>query len=88
MLTKRKKDKIIEKFRIHKSDTGSPEVQTAVLSAEIDELIKHLRKHKKDQSSRRGLLKKVSQRRALLDYLKTEDEKRYQSLIKKLGLKR
>lgn len=88
MLTKKQKDKIIEKFKIHKDDTGSPEVQVAILSYEIDDLIKHLKTHKKDQSSRRGLLGKVSQRRKLLNYLKKEDEKRYLSLIKKLKLKK
>lgn len=88
MLSKQKKDKIIEKFRIHKTDTGSPEVQIALLSAEIDSLIKHLKNHKKDQSSRRGLLNKVNLRRKLLRYLKKEDETRYQAVIKKLKLKK
>lgn len=88
MLTKTQKDKIIEKFKTHKGDTGSPEVQVAILSYEVDDLIKHLKAHKKDQSSRRGLLGKVNQRRRLLTYLKGEDEKRYALLIKKLGLKR
>ena len=88
MLTKRKKQNIIEKYKTHKEDTGSPEVQAAVLSAEIDYLIKHLKTHKKDHSSRRGLLGKVNQRRTILNHLKTEDEKRYLSLIKKLGLKK
>lgn len=88
MLTKRQKDKIIEKFRIHKSDTGSPEVQVAILCHEIDDLVKHLKTHKKDQSSRRGLLGKIEQRRKLLSYLRSEDEKRYDSLIKKLKLKK
>lgn len=88
MLTKRKKQNIIEKYKTHKDDTGSPEVQIAVLSADIDYLIKHLKSHKKDQSSRRGLLGKVNQRRKLLNYLKREDEKRYLSLIEKLGLKK
>lgn len=88
MLTKTEKDKIIEKFKIHKNDTGSPEVQCAILTKEIEELIRHLKTHKKDYSSRRGLLGKVNQRRRLLLYLKNEDEKRYLSLIKKLGLKK
>jgi small subunit ribosomal protein S15 len=88
MLTKKQKDNIIEKFKTHKDDTGSPEVQIAILSYEINDLIKHLKSHKKDQSSRRGLLGKVSQRRKLLNYLKKEDEKRYLSLIKKLKLKK
>jgi small subunit ribosomal protein S15 len=88
MLTKRQKNNIIKKFKTHKDDTGSPEVQVAILSAEVDYLVKHLKKHKKDHSSRRGLLGKVNQRRSLLNYLVKEDEKRYRSLIKKLGLKR
>ncbi|MBU1178200.1 30S ribosomal protein S15 [Patescibacteria group bacterium] len=88
MLTKKKKDNLIVKYATKKGDTGSPEVQIAILSAEIDYLAKHLKKHKKDESSRRGLLGKVNQRRKLLSYLKREDEKRYEKLIKKLGLKK
>ncbi|MEW6407262.1 MAG: 30S ribosomal protein S15 [Patescibacteria group bacterium] len=88
MLTKKQKDKIIEKFKTHKTDTGSPEVQCAILTKEIEELTEHLKSHKKDQSSRRGLLGKINQRRKLLLYLKSESEKRYASLIKKLGLKK
>jgi len=88
MLTKRQKQNIIEKYKTHKEDTGSSEVQIAVLSAEVDYLIKHLKSHKKDHSSRRGLLGKVNQRRKLLNFLKREDEKRYLALIKKLGLKK
>lgn len=86
MLTKEEKNKIIEKFKIHKNDTGSPEVQIAILTAEINELVKHLSRHKKDFSSRRGLLAKVSARRRLLSYLKTEDAKRYEQLVSKLNL--
>lgn len=88
MLTKRQKDNLIKKFKTHKDDTGSPEVQIAILSAEIDYLIKHLKSHKKDHSSRRGLLGKVNQRRRALNYLSREDEDRYKKLIKKLGLKK
>lgn len=86
-LSKTKKDNVIKKFRTHANDTGSPEVQIAILSAEINELTDHLRKHKKDHSSRRGLLRKVGQRRRLLRYLKKENLKSYQSLIKRLKLK-
>lgn len=86
MLAKKKKEKIIEKFKTHKGDTGSPEVQIALLSAEIEELQKHLDQHKKDHSSRRGLLRKVSERRRLLKYLGEEDEKRAEGLRKKLKL--
>ncbi|MFH1354505.1 MAG: 30S ribosomal protein S15 [bacterium] len=82
-----RKGKIIKKYMLHKHDTGSPEVQVAVFTEKIEELIKHLRKNKKDQHSRRGLLGMVSKRKHLLNYLKRSDEKRYQSLTKKLGLK-
>lgn len=88
MLTKKKKDNLIAKYGTKKGDTGSPEVQIAILSAEIDYLTKHLKQHKKDESSRRGLLGKVNQRRKLLSYLEREDEVRYEKLIKKLGLKK
>lgn len=86
MLEKKAKDKIIEKFRIHKTDTGSPQVQVAILTAEIKELVEHLKKHKKDFSSRRGLLKKVGERRRLLKYLAREDEKAHGELMEKLKL--
>ena len=86
MLDKAIKDKIIKKFKIHEQDTGSPEVQIAILSEEIDRLTEHLKDHKKDFSSRRGLIKKISQRRRLLKYLKREDEKKFESLVKKLKL--
>lgn len=86
MLDKKTKDKIIEKFRIHPTDTGSPQVQIAILTAEIKELVEHLKKHKKDFSSRRGLLKKVGERRRLLKYLEREDKKAYQALLEKLKL--
>jgi len=87
MLTKEQKDKVIEKFGTHKSDTGSPEVQTAILTEEIKFLADHLQGHKKDFSSRRGLLRKVGQRRRLLNYLKKENPDSYEKLVKKLGLK-
>jgi len=86
MLEKKAKDKIIEKFRIHKTDTGSPQVQVAILTAEIKELVEHLKEHKKDFSSRRGLLKKVGERRRLLKYLAREDEKAHEELMAKLKL--
>ncbi len=73
--------------KINAEDTGSPEVQIAIFSEKIDELASHLRKNKKDHHSRRGLLGMVSKRKRLLAYLKRQDEKRYQSLTKKLGLK-
>jgi small subunit ribosomal protein S15 len=87
MLDKKAKDKIIEKFRTHDKDTGSPQVQTAILSAEIKDLVEHLKTHKKDFSSRRGLLKKISERRKKLKYLETEDPKAFKQLKEKLGLK-
>lgn len=83
-----KKAKIIKDNAQKDGDTGSPEVQVAVLTERIVNLTEHFRTHKKDNHSRRGLLKMVSQRRRLLDYLKRKDEKRYQALIKKLGLRR
>ncbi|MBU4331662.1 30S ribosomal protein S15 [Patescibacteria group bacterium] len=88
MLTKAKKDKVIEQFKTHKGDTGSPQVQIAILTEEMKELASHLKKHKHDYSSRRGLLKKVGQRRRLLRYLVREDEKAYDKLVKALGLKK
>lgn len=87
MLTAEQKDKIIAKFKTHKNDTGSSEVQIAILTAEIDELSNHLRQHKKDFSSRRGLLRKVAQRRKLLKYLYKDNNKQYEELIKKLKIK-
>lgn len=87
MLTKKQKDAIIKKFATHKNDTGSPQVQTAILTAEVAELTEHLKMHKKDFSSRRGLLKKVGQRRRLLRYLKRENVKEYEKILKKLDLK-
>lgn len=86
MLDAKQKQKIIEKFRTHESDTGSPQVQIAILSSEIEMLTKHLRDHKKDYSSRRGLIKKVNERRRLMRYLEREDAKAYKKLIETLGL--
>ena len=87
MLEKDVKQKIIKKFRTHASDTGSPQVQIAILSEEINNLVEHLKEHKHDYSSRRGLLKKVGERRKLLKYLQKEDEQAFQDLAKKLKLK-
>jgi len=87
MLDKKRKDKVIEKFRTHKSDTGSTEVQIALLTEEIRLLTGHLKKHKKDVSSRRGLIRKVSQRRRLLRYLEREDEKSYNKILKVLEIR-
>ncbi len=87
MLDKKTKEKIIKKFQIHPSDTGSSQVQIAILTAEIEELTDHLKKHKHDFSSRRGLLRKVSERRRLLKYLQKEDEQAFIELAKKLKLK-
>ena len=82
------KTKVISQFRVHKSDTGSPEVQVAILSRRISELTEHFKTHKKDHHSRRGLLQMVGRRRRLLDYLKREDIERYRDLIGRLGLRR
>lgn len=87
MLSKKEKDKIIGKYRSHQNDTGSPAVQIAILSTEIEQLADHLKKHKKDFSSRRGLLKKVGQRRKLARYLKKEDPKNFEDIAKKLKIK-
>jgi small subunit ribosomal protein S15 len=82
------KSKILENNRIHKDDTGSPEVQIALLTQRITELTEHLKTHKKDHSSRRGLLKMVGKRNSLLKYLTREDRSRYQQIIVKLGLRK
>lgn len=82
------KGQVIEKHRRSGNDTGSPEVQVALLSARITELTRHFEKHKHDHHSRHGLLKMVNSRRKLLDYLKRKDQKRYQDLIASLGLRR
>lgn len=86
VLKKEDKKKIIKKFAREKGDTGSPEVQIALLSAQIEELAKHLTDHKKDVHSRRGLLSMVSKRRRLLNYLNKRDEGRYKNLLKEIGL--
>ncbi|MEH7882725.1 30S ribosomal protein S15 [Heyndrickxia sp. MSNUG] len=87
-ITKARKNELINEFKVHESDTGSPEVQIAVLTAEINTLNDHLRVHKKDHHSRRGLLKMVGKRRNLLTYLRNKDVSRYRDLINKLGLRR
>lgn len=86
MLKKKDKTQVITKFQTHKKDTGSSEVQIGILTREINQLIRHLKKHKHDFSSRRGLLKKVSRRRKLLRYLEREDPKKYEKVIKKLKI--
>jgi len=87
-LTPEKKSEVIERYQHHESDTGSPEVQIALLSNRIGYLTEHLKEHKKDHHSRRGLLKLVGQRRRLLNYLKRKDIERYRSLIKDLGIRK
>ncbi|MDX1453839.1 MAG: 30S ribosomal protein S15 [Gammaproteobacteria bacterium] len=87
-LTVEKKQEIIAEYKTGEGDTGSPEVQVALLSARINELTGHFADHKHDHHSRRGLLKMVNQRRKLLDYLKSKNRDRYQDLIKRLGLRR
>lgn len=87
MLDLKKKAKVIAKYQTHKGDTGSSEVQIALLTAEIEELIEHLKKHHKDHSSRRGLLRKVNTRRRLMRYLKKENSASYEELNKKLKIK-
>lgn len=87
-LTKKDKQKIVKKFAREKSDTGSPEIQVALLSVQIDKLADHLKNHKKDVHSRRGLLSMVAKRRRLLTYLRERDEKRYRNLLSELGLKK
>lgn len=85
-LTKKQKNQIIKDFQLFEGDTGSPEVQVALLTASIQELTDHLKQHKKDDHSRRGLLKQVAKRRRLLSFLKTRSEDRYSELLKKIGL--
>ena len=87
-LAKERKSEVIEKFRTHDTDTGSPEVQVAILTERIVYLTDHFKTHKKDHHSRRGLLKLVGQRRRLLDYLKEKDINRYRTIIQDLGLRR
>lgn len=88
MTPREEKRTIVEEYRTHDKDTGSTEVQVALLTREISELTEHLKFHKKDHHSRRGLLLKVGRRRRLLNYLKKEDIERYRTLIKRLGLRR
>ena len=88
MLTPEEKEKLITKYKLHNTDTGSPEVQIAILSEEIKRLLLHLKSHPKDFHSKRGLLKMVAKRRKLLNYLKEGDEKRYNSIVKKIELKK
>lgn len=87
-LTQERKQQLIEEFRVHETDTGSPEIQIAILTEKINYLNDHLRTHKKDHHSRRGLLKMVGLRRHLLNYLKSNEVQRYRDVITKLGLRR
>ncbi|MFW6035803.1 MAG: 30S ribosomal protein S15 [Halanaerobiales bacterium] len=87
MLTKEEKQNIINDYQIEENDTGSPEVQIALLSARIEQLTEHLKDHKKDYHSRRGLLKMVGKRKRLLRYLKNKDIERYRDLISRLGIR-
>lgn len=87
-ITTDRKQTLIEEYAATKGDTGSPEVQVAILTERITNLTEHFKAHKKDNHSRRGLLKMVSQRRRLLDYVRSKDEERYKSLISRLGIRR
>ncbi|MBZ5532969.1 MAG: 30S ribosomal protein S15 [Acidobacteriia bacterium] len=88
MLARERKSDVIHRYRRDESDTGSPEVQIAILSERIGELTEHFKTHKKDHASRRGLLMMVSKRRRLLDYLKKYDTERYKDVIQKLGIRK
>jgi small subunit ribosomal protein S15 len=88
VLSSENKQAVIERFKLHDSDTGSPEVQVALLSHRIDYLTEHLKVHKKDHHSRRGLLMMVGRRRRLLNYVKNKDVQRYRTIIETLGLRR
>ena len=88
MLTKTKKAKVIKELQVHDSDTGSPKVQIGILSRRIDELASHLKKHKKDNHSRKGLLQLVASRQNHMKYLQKKDPKRYNAVVKKLELKK
>jgi small subunit ribosomal protein S15 len=88
VLARERKQDVITRYRTHDKDTGSPEVQIAVLSERIGELTDHFKTHQKDHASRRGLLMMVSKRRRLLDYLKTYDSERYKDVIHKLGIRK
>jgi small subunit ribosomal protein S15 len=87
MLTKRKKQAVIKDTQVHDKDTGSPDVQAAILTKKIEELAKHLKKNPKDNHSRRGLLGMVAERQSMLKYLERKDPKRHKALLKKIGLK-
>jgi len=87
-LAREAKSSVITQFRVHKTDTGSPEVQVAILSRRISELTEHFKAHKKDHHSRRGLLQMVARRRRLLDYLRSRSPERYKALIQSLGIRR
>ena len=87
-ITAERKAELIKEYATKEGDTGSPEVQVAILSSRISTLTEHFKTHKKDNHGRRGLLKMVAQRRKLLDYLKAKDEERYATLIQRLGLRR
>lgn len=87
MLKAKDKEKIITKYKVHKTDTGSADVQVAILTEEIKQLTGHLKDHPKDNSSRRGLLKMVVQRKRLLNFLEESNKRKYNALVKKLGLK-
>jgi small subunit ribosomal protein S15 len=88
MITPERKQELIAEYAIKKGDTGSPEVQVAILSERISNLTEHFKNHVKDNHSRRGMIKMVSERRSLLDYVKGKDTKRYEALISRLGLRR
>lgn len=88
VMTTEKKQEVIDQYKLHEGDTGSPEVQVALLSERINYLTDHFKFHKKDHSSRRGLLKLVGQRRRLLDYLRNKDIERYRALIDRLGIRK
>ena len=88
MLASEKKTSVIQQYRTHESDTGSPQVQIAVLSERINELTEHFKAHTKDHASRRGLLMMVSRRRRLLDYLKSHEPEAYKNVIQKLGIRK
>ena len=87
-MDKELKSQVIEQYKLHEGDTGSPEVQIALLTARINHLNEHLKMHKKDHHSRRGLLKMVGQRRGLLNYLKDTDIERYRAIVARLGLRK
>ena len=87
-LAKEKKTELLEQYRVHKNDTGSPEVQVALLTERINGLTDHFKTHKKDHHSRRGLLMMVSARKSHLEYLRRKDEERYKNIIKRLGLRK